>query len=109
MDISQAIMFMMPLAKYHFTDDVIPEGGWTYEDLIWDDLFFPKPSKAQLEEAYALSQVAYSHPDGDYRNLRKEHYPTAEQQLAIIYDIGIEGWKAYIKNVKDNIQKPEVN
>jgi hypothetical protein len=108
MDIVQAIMFIMPMAKYTFNGDTLPEGGWKYSDLIWEDLFFPKPTEAQLEEAYALSKAAYSHPDGDYRNLRKEHYPTADQQLAIIYDIGIEGWKAYIKNVKDNIQKPTV-
>lgn len=107
MDIVQAIMFMMPMAKYHFTGDTIPEGGWKYEDLIWDDLFFPKPTKEQLEEAYALSVATYS-SGSDYRNLRKEHYPTAEQQLAMIYDIGIDGWKEYIKNVKQNIPKPEV-
>lgn len=109
MDIVQAIMFMMPMAKYRFNGDTIPAEGWTYEDLIWDDLFFPKPTKEQLEEAYKLSVAAYSNPEGDYRNLRKEHYPTAEQQLAIIYDIGIDGWKEYIKNVKQTIKKPEVN
>jgi hypothetical protein len=109
MDIVQAIMFMMPMAKYHFDGDTIPADGWTYEDLVWDDLFFPKPSKEQLQEAYNLSVATYSNPEGDYRNLRKEHYPTAEQQLAIIYDIGIEGWKEYIKNVKQTIKKPEVN
>lgn len=109
MDIVQALMFMMPMAKYHFTGDIIPEEGWTYEDLIWDDLFFPKPTKEQLQKAYEMSNAAYSNPQGDYRNLRKEHYPTAEQQLAIIYDVGIEGWKAYIDNVKANIPKPEVN
>lgn len=109
MDIVQALMFMMPMAKYHFTGDTLPEGGWTYEDLIWDDLFFPKPSKEQLQRAYDLSVVTYKNPEGDYRTKRVEHYPTAEAQLAMIYDIGIEGWKAYIDNVKANIPKPEVN
>ena len=108
MDIVQALMFMMPMAKYRFNSDTIPEGGWKYEDIIWDDLFFPKPTKEQLQTAYDLSVATYSNPEGDYRNLRREHYPTAEQQLAIIYDVGIDGWKEYIKNIKQNIPKPEV-
>lgn len=109
MDIIQALMFIMPMAKYHFNGDTIPEGGWDYEDLVWDDLFFPKPTEQQLKEAYVLSQATYSNPSGDYRSLRKEHFPTAEEQLAMIYDVGIDGWKEYIKNVKQNIPKPEVN
>lgn len=107
MDIVQAIMFTMPVAKYHFEGDR-PEDGWAYEQLVWDDLFFPKPTEQQLQEWFALSQAAYSDPNGDYRNLRREHYPTAEQQLALIYDLGIDGWKAYIDNVKKNIPKPKV-
>lgn len=108
MNITQAIMFMMPMAKYHFDQETPPEGGWTYDNLVWDDLFYPKPSLEQLQNAYELSQATYS-AETDYRKDRELHYPTAEQQLAIIYDIGIDGWKEYIKNVKKNIPKPEVN
>lgn len=108
MDIVQALMFMMPMAKYHFTGDVIPEGGWKYEDLIWDDLFYPKPTEEQLQNAYDVSVATFS-SGSDYRVERREHFPTAEEQLAMIYDIGIDGWKAYIKNVKDSIPKPKVN
>lgn len=107
MDITQALMFIMPMAKYRFNGDSIPEGGWKYEDIIWEDLFYPKPSEQQLIDAYELSKVTYA-SGSDYRTLRRDHYPTAEQQLALIYDIGIEGWKEYIKNVKQNIPKPEV-
>ena len=98
MNITQSIMFIMPLAKWHL------EGGSTYEDLVWDDLFYPKPSKEQLQEAYDLSQKAME-IKFDYRLSRKEHYPTAEEQLAMICDVGIDGWKSYIQNVKDNIPK----
>lgn len=108
MDIVQALMFIMPMAKYHFTGDVMPVEGWKYEDLIWDDLFYPKPTEQQLQDAYDLSVATFKNPDGDYRTKRVEHYPTAEAQLAMIYDLGIEGWKEYIKNVKLNIPKPEV-
>ena len=94
----QAIMFIMPLAKWHL------EGGNAYENLVWDDLFYPKPSEEQLQEAYDLSQKAME-TQSDYRFLRREHYPTAEAQLAMIFDVGLEGWRAYIQNVKDNIPK----
>jgi hypothetical protein len=98
MDITQSIMFIMPLAKWHL------EGGNGYENLVWDDLFYPKPSEEQLEEAYDLSQKAIE-AQSDYRLLRREHYPTAEAQLAMIFDVGIDGWKSYIQNVKNNIPK----
>lgn len=107
MNIVQAIMFMMPMAKFHFNGTEMPEGGWTYEDIIWDDLFFPKPSKEQLQEAYKMSEATYA-SGSDYRTERRDQYPTAEEQLAIIFDIGIDGWKKYIENVKKNIPKPEV-
>jgi len=98
MDIMQSIMFIMPLAKWHL------EGGNTYENLVWDDLFYPKPTKEQLQEAYNLSQKAIE-TKTDYRLMRKDHYPTAEEQLAIIFDVGLDGWKNYIQNIKDNIPK----
>ena len=104
MDIVQAIMFTMPMAKFSFSGER-GEAGWTYDQLVWDDLFFPKPTEAQLQEWYKLSVASIGN---DYRVERSAHYPTAEQQLAIIYDLGIEGWKAYIDNVKKNIPKPKV-
>lgn len=98
MNILSAIMFIMPMAKYHFDGE-----EQTYENLVWDDLFYPKPTKEELEVADKYSQLAV-----DYRLERAKHYPTAEQQLAIIFDVGIEGWKSYIQNVKDNIPKPSL-
>lgn len=98
MNITQSIMFIMPLAKWHL------EGGDGYENLVWEDLFYPKPSKERLQDAYDLSQKAIE-TQYDYRLLRREHYPTAEEQLAMIFDLGIDGWKSHIQNVKDNIPK----
>ena len=39
MDILTAIMWMCPAAKWHL------EGGTDYEHLVWDDVFFPKPTE----------------------------------------------------------------
>lgn len=99
MNILSAIMFIMPQAKYHF------EGEPTYENLVWDDLFYPKPTIEELEVAFKYAALSATN---DYRIKRQEYYPTADQQLAMIYDLGIEGWKARIKNVKDSIPKPEI-
>jgi hypothetical protein len=93
MDILTAIMWMCPQAKWHF------KGGNNYEHLVWDDEFFPKPTEVELETAhkYAVLSRASGY---DYRIERKKHYPTAEEQLAMIYDLGLDGWKAKIDAVK---------
>ena len=100
--IMQAIMFIMPQAKWRF-DVTDPSNDITYEQLIWDDLFYPKPSETILIEAYERSQKAQM---DDYRSKRSFHYPTSEAQLEIIFNIGIDGWKEYIQNVKNCIPKP---
>ena len=99
MDIMQAIMFIMPQAKWHF------EGGNEYEHLVWDDGFYPKPSKEMLQEAFHNSMKVFAEGH-DYRLQRLEHYPTAEQQLAMIFDLGIEGWRERIEAVKAKYPKP---
>jgi hypothetical protein len=103
-NIIQALMFSMPLSKYHFDveDELV-----NYSNLVWDDSFYPKPSEEKLIELFNTSVMTYEN-DEDYRIKRKECYPTAEEQLAIIFDIGIDGWKEYIINVKNKYPKPEV-
>ena len=108
MDYTAAIMFLLPQAKWTFTGDTVPEGGWQYEDIVWNDLFYPKPTEAELAVAWKYCQAMYATGE-DYRLARLEHYPTAEQQLAIIYDRGLDGWREYIQNVKANIPKPNVD
>jgi hypothetical protein len=105
MDYSTAIMFILPQAKWKFSGDVIPEQGWTYNDIIWEDLFFPKPTEEELATAYKYAMIS---ANSDYRIERSKHYPTAEQQLQMIFDLGIDGWKQRIQNVKNNIPKPTI-
>jgi hypothetical protein len=106
MDYITAIMFILPQAKWKFSQETIPEGGWKYEHIIWEDLFYPKPTELMLQEAY-YNSVRASEIGYDYRLQRAEHYPTAEQQLAIIFDVGIDGWCKYIQGVKDKFPKPQ--
>lgn len=95
MDIQTAIMFICPTAKWHL------EGGTDYEHLVWDDLFYPKPTKADLETALKYAQAG----DSSYKYERRKHYPSAEEQLAMIFDKGIDFWRERIKAVKDAIPK----
>ncbi len=43
----------------------------------------------------------------NYSDLRKEDYPSVEEQLDIIFHKGIEAWKSKIQEVKDRYPKPE--
>jgi hypothetical protein len=105
MDYALAIMFILPQAKWRYSSDTIPEQGWTYNDIVWEDLFFPKPTEQELATAYKYATLS---ANTDYRLERQKHYPTPDQQLQMIFDLGIDGWKAKIQNVKDNIPKPAI-
>ena len=94
-------MFILPQAKYHF------DGEKTYENLIWDDLFFTKPTLEELQTAEKYALLSQLSETNDYRIERSKHYPTAEQQLQMIFDLGVDGWRERIQNVKNNIPKPD--
>ena len=95
MDTITAIMFLCPTAKWRF------EGGSDYEHLVWEDLFYPKPSLQDLETAWKYVQGG----DSSYKFERRKAYPSVEEQLAWIFDYGIEGWRERIQAVKDAIPK----
>ena len=50
-----------------------------------------------IDDAYAAVE---------YQRLRKEEYPSWEDQLDKIYHLGIDAWKADIKVIKDKYPKP---
>lgn len=98
MDILAAIMFLCPAARFHF------DGEPSYDTLVWEDAYYPKPSLAELEVAWKYAQAG----DSSYKLKRREAYPTVEEQLATIFDVGIEGWRLRIQAIKDAIPKPTV-
>lgn len=98
MDILAAIMFLSPAARFHF------EGEPSYETLVWDDVYYPKPTLADLETAWKFAQAG----DSSYKLKRRAAYPSVEEQLATIFDIGVEGWLARIQAIKDAIPKPVI-
>ena len=101
--IIQALMFSMPLAKWGWAELLNPEIA-TYENLVWEDTFYTKPTAEELQNIYEQSVVAYT-INTDYRILRREAYPTIEEQLDLIYHSGIDVWKEKIKQIKDTIPK----
>lgn len=104
MNLVQALMFLCPGAKYKFEGTVI-DNNWLYEHLVWEDLFYPKPSFTDLELAYSYSQ--YSITAGvDYRIERQPYYPSPAEQLDYIYKHGIDAWKLQIDNIKNTYPKP---
>lgn len=100
MDIVTAIMWICPQAHWHLDGN-----GINYENLVWDDAFFPKPTAEMLQAAYNYC-VLSAESGTDYRLQRSAQYPTADQQLAMICDLGIDGWKARIDEVKAKYPKP---
>ena len=102
MDISAAIMFLIPQAKWTFDGN-----GNEYTNIIWLDEFYDKPTEEEFAVAYkyVLKNIELGY---DYRLERLKHYPTADQQLAMIYDLGIDGWKQQIDKVKAKYPKPQL-
>lgn len=41
----------------------------------------------------------------EYRNIRKHYYPSVEEQLDMIYHLGIEGWREEIDKIKTKVPK----
>jgi len=49
----------------------------------------------------------YLNPTETYIDLRKKEYPSLIEQMELLYDEGVDGWKKAIKKVKDKYPKPE--
>lgn len=103
--IVQALMFFSPQAKWAFTSDIAPV-DITYDNIIWEDLFYIQPSEAELQQLYNDSVTAYQ-ADTLYKTQRQQAYPTVEEQLDMIFHHGIDAWKDRIQNIKNNIPKTE--
>lgn len=78
--------------------------GETYDTLRWDSDNIPKPTEAELEQAwedYLVFRAA-----NQYRDQRAKEYPSIADQFDSIYHGGLDDWKASIKAIKDKYPKP---
>jgi hypothetical protein len=103
--IVQALMFFNSHAKWSFTPGV-NSSQINYSNIVWEDLFYIKPTEAELQQYYEDSQVAYQ-TEEFYKTKRQQAYPSVEEQLDMIFHDGIDVWKQRIQNIKDNIPKPK--
>jgi hypothetical protein len=111
--IVQALMFYAPTAKWEFSVEstavdsafgkVLPY-DIGYEHIVWNDLFYDKPSEEELENLYAESVESYK-SENLYKTQRQLAYPPVEEQLDMIFHQGVDVWKEKIQQIKDSIPK----
>lgn len=90
-----------PQAEWKISDDADPKNV-KYDDIIWSDLFYDKPSLSVLK---SLIDQTITSSDIDYIIKRRQSYPNVEEQLDYIFHNGIDKWKEKIQNIKDNYPK----
>jgi hypothetical protein len=103
--IVQALMFFSPQAKWSLTPGVSLEYV-TYANIVWEDLFYIKPTEAELQQYYEDSLIAYQAGEL-YKTQRQQAYPSVEEQLDMIFHMGVDVWKDRIQNIKNNIPRPK--
>ena len=106
-------MFYAPAAKWEFSVEstAVDSGSGRalpyrigYEHIVWNDLFYDKPSEEQLQELYDQSIEVYTSPTM-YKTQRQLAYPPVEEQLDMIFHRGVDVWKEKIQQIKDSIPK----
>jgi hypothetical protein len=92
-------------ALYFYNKDLKAEYtvGEDYESLIWHSVSIPKPSYEELLNAY-IAFLEYKNSTR-YKELRKEAYPSIEDQLDLIFHGGLEAWREVIQDVKNRYPK----
>lgn len=99
--ISDALLSLRPGAQWtHY--------GGGYEDLVWHELPVEEGGQEMptLEEIeIELERLQQEWENNEYQRLRKNDYPSIEEQLDLLYHQGYEGWKSKIEEVKLNYPK----
>lgn len=79
--------------------------GEEYASLQWFGTEETKPSQEILQECW--DQYVFEREKNKYKDLRAADYPPVVDQLDLIFNGGIDGWRAVIQAVKDKYPKPE--
>ena len=84
--------------------------GWSdsknkiYANLIVHD-GGSKPSELDCTNGLKTLQDAWDLENDSYKSKRRDEYPSVVDQLDLIYHLGIDVWKAKIKETKDKYPK----
>ena len=82
---------------FSFKDDNFND----YNSLIWDESNEQdKPSLEEIKQAKKILEQEQNNAIKNYSTLRKNNYPSIEDQLDILYHFGYEGWKNIITDIK---------
>ena len=101
-EIVSALMRFSPQAKWEISNDADFENV-SYDEIIWHDLFFIKPTEENLSTLIEQSKASM---DVDYLHKRRLAYPSVEEQLDYVFHNGIDKWKERIQSIKNNYPKP---
>lgn len=96
--IGKAIASLRPGSRWIvFKDD--------YSTLEWDESnALPAPTEEEVNAELERLKVEYSNTR--YRGMRREEYPSIEEQLDMIYH-DIDAWRETINSIKAKYPKPE--
>ena len=80
--------------------------GYTYSNITTHDNLpsnFSKPTESEVNAKISELKTAYK--AAEYKRQRRKEYPKWSEQLDMIYNEGIDAWKASIKKIKDKYPK----
>ena len=97
--VSQAILSLIPNAKFGITDNDYSTLEWSKENIS------SKPSREEVEAEIIRLQAEYEY--NQYQRNRAIAYPSIKDQLDVLYHQGYDGWKESINKVKEEYPKPE--
>jgi hypothetical protein len=96
--VSQAILSLIPNAKFGITDNDYSTLEWSKENIS------SKPSREEVEAEIIRLQAEYEY--NQYQRNRAIAYPSIQDQLDALYHQGYDGWKAMVDEVKNKYPKP---
>lgn len=91
--ITQALHNLVPEAKWRIE-------GETYSGVQWFSEDVPMPTEKEV-----LAEAKRIKKETAHISLRRNEYPTIEDQLDTLYHGGYDAWKAQIQAVKDKYPK----
>jgi len=83
-----------------------PHEGYKYSNITTHDNLpsnFSKPTESEVNAKISELKTAYK--AAEYKRQRRKEYPKWSEQLDMIYNEGIDAWKASIKKIKDKYPK----
>lgn len=95
-DVTDALSSLYPGVKWAVR-------GYDYDGIDWMDFDVIQPSREVVEAEVARLQAEYDALE--YQRLRKEAYPSIQDQLDKLYHEGYEGWHSSITAIKNKHPK----